>query len=127
MMRSAYLTLAATFVLFGAGVVVAQDHGKAKSLTAMGAVKSVTGGSFVVDTEKGAMTFGVDAKTNVQAKGATSKTRAKKEAGEGGLTIADVVHVGDQVLVRYTEAGGTFVASEIEVRQRRPAAAQPIK
>jgi hypothetical protein len=35
-----------------------------------------------------------------------------RRTGEGGLTIADVVHVGDQVLVRYTEAGATSVASE---------------
>jgi hypothetical protein len=126
MMRSVYLTLAAV-LLFGVGVLASQDQGKAKSMTAVGAVKSVASGSFVVDTDKGMMTFGVDAKTNVMAKGASTKTKAKKDAGAGGLTIGDVVHVGDQVLVRYTGAGTAFLASEIEVRERRPASAQPIK
>ena len=121
-----YLTLVA-FLVFGAGIVAAQDQSKGKVLTVMGPVKSVQNGSFSVDANKTTMTFAIDADTSVLAKGATAKTRAKKAAGQGGLTIADLVHEGDQVLVRYVEVGGRFVAGDIEVRQARPASAQKVK
>ena len=122
MVRRVILTLMAVLIL-GAGVVGAQ--GKSKSI--LGAVKSVSGGSFVVDSDKGDMIFAVDSHTKISAKGASTKTREKKETGQGGLLITDVIHVGDQVLVKYTEAGTTLTASEVEVRQRRPANAQPVK
>jgi hypothetical protein len=35
--------------------------------------------------------------------------------------------VGDQVSVRYTDVGGKLMASEVEVLQRRPASANPVK
>jgi hypothetical protein len=122
MVRRASLTLIAVLI-FAAGVAAAD--GKSKSI--LGSVKSVSGGSFVVDTDKGAMTFAIDAHTKILAKGASTKTKEKKDAGKGALLITDVVHVGDQVLVRYTEAGATFTASEVEVKQPRPASAQPAK
>jgi hypothetical protein len=121
MVRRFSLTLIAV-VIFAAGIAAAD--GKSKSI--LGSVKSLSGGSFVVDTDKGDMTFAIDAHTKVLAKGASTKTKEKKEAGQG-IAISDVVHVGDQVLVRYTEAGATFTASEVEVRSRRPASAQPAK
>jgi hypothetical protein len=37
------------------------------------------------------------------------------------------VHEGDQVTVKYTDVGGKLMASEIDVKQRRPAAAQKVK
>ena len=122
MVRRASLTLIA-ILIFIAGVAAAD--GKSKSI--LGSVKSVSGGSFVVDTDKGDMTFAIDSHTKIVGKGASTKTKEKKDAGQGALVISDVVHVGDQVLVRYTEAGTTFTASEVEVRSRRPASAQPVK
>jgi hypothetical protein len=122
MVRRLSLTLI-TVLIFAAGVAAAD--GKSKSI--LGSVKSLSSGSFVVDTDKGDMTFAIDAHTKVFAKGASTKTKEKKDAGQGALLISDVVHLGDQVLVRYTEAGATFMASEVEVKQRRPASAQPGK
>jgi hypothetical protein len=124
-----YVTLLALVMVLAAGVGVAtvQEQAGAKSQTAIGAVKNVAGSTFTVDTGKSALKFTVDAETYILAKGASTKTRAKKAAGEGGLTIADVVHEGDQVVVKYVEAGGNLKASEIEVRAQRPAAAQPVK
>jgi hypothetical protein len=122
MVRRLSLTLIAVLI-FAAGVAAAD--GKSKSI--LGSVKSLSGGSFVVDTDKGDMTFAFDTHTKVFSKGASTKTKEKKDAGQGALIFGDVVHVGDQVLVRYAEAGATFMASEVEVKQRRPASAQPAK
>jgi hypothetical protein len=122
MVRRASLTLVAVLIL-AAGVIAAD--GKSKSI--IGSVKSLSGGSFVVDTDKGDMTFAIDAHTKIVAKGASTKTREKKDTGQGGLVISDVVHLGDQVLVKYTESGATFMATEVEVKSRRPATAQPGK
>ena len=126
MIRSAGLTLVA-FLLFGVAVITAQDQGKSKSLTAIGAVTWVGGTSFTVDTGKGNVEFAVGPNTSVLARGASSKTREKKDAGEGGLTMADVVHVGDQVVVKYSSAGGGFQASEIDVKYQRPVVAHRIR
>jgi hypothetical protein len=122
MVRRTSLTLIA-ILIFAAGVAAAD--GKSKSI--LGSVKSVSSGSFVVDTDKGDMTFAFDTHTKIVAKGASTKTKEKKDAGQGALVLTDVVHVGDQVLVRYAEAGATFMASEVEVRSRRPSSAQPVK
>ena len=122
-----YVALLALVIVVAAGVVTVQGQAGAKTQTAIGAVKNVAGSTFTVDTGKGELKFSVNEETNILAKGASTKTRAKKAAGQGGLTIADVVHEGDQVLVRYAGTGSNLVASEIEVRNPRPASAQPVK
>jgi hypothetical protein len=127
MRRNVYLALVAALVI-GTGVVVAaEEQGKPKIMTAIGPVHMVAASSLAISTDKGDMMFAIDASTYVRAQGAGTKTRAKKEAGEGGLAITDVVHVGDQVFVKYAEVGAKFVASEIEVRHRRPQTAQTNK
>ncbi|MGH9146817.1 MAG: hypothetical protein ACRD1Q_08920 [Vicinamibacterales bacterium] len=123
-----HVALLALVMVLAAGVGVVTVEGQAaKTQTAIGAVKTVAGSTFTVDTGKSAMKFTINEETNILAKGASTKTRAKKAAGQGGLTIADVVHEGDQVVVKYVEAGGNLTASEIEVRNPRPASAQPVK
>jgi hypothetical protein len=111
----------------GVGVATVEAQAGAKTQSAIGAVKTVSGSTFTVDTGKGELKFMVDMETNILAKGASTKTRAKKAAGQGGLTIADVVHEGDQVVVKYVQAAGNLLASDIEVRNPRPASAQPVK
>jgi hypothetical protein len=126
MKRTAYLTLVLAFVL-GVLAAAAQESASAKSQTAIGSVKSVSGASFVLDAANKEMSFNVDENTYILAKGAGTKTRAKKAAGQGGLTIADVVHQGDGVVVKFVNAGRSFLATEIEVRNPRPASALPVK
>jgi hypothetical protein len=125
MKRIAFLTLVGAFVL-GAVAVSAQEPAGARVQTAVGSVKSVSGASFTLNA-KNARNFKVDENTFIRAKGAGTITRAKKAAGQGGLTIADVVHEGDGVVVKYVDAGGSWLATEIEVRSPRPASAQPVK
>jgi hypothetical protein len=126
MKRTAYLTLVLAFVL-GVLAAAAQESASAKSQTAIGSVKSVSGASFVLDAANKEMSFNVDENTYILAKGAGTKTRAKRAAGQGGLTIADVVHEGDGVVVKFVNAGRSFLATEIEVRNPRPAGALPVK
>jgi hypothetical protein len=126
MKRIAYLTLVLAFVL-GAVAATAQEPAGAKAQTAIGSVKSVNGASFTLDAANKEMNFNVDENTYIRAKGAGTKTRAKKAAGQGGLTIADVVHEGDGVIVKFVNAGRSLLATEIEVRNPRPASALPVK
>ena len=126
MTRLVYFTFAAVLAI-GAIAATARAQDKTKTLTTIGPVKEVANGFFTVDAKNTTMKFMIDTNTSVQAQGAGTKTRAKKAAGEGGLTISDVVHTGDQVRVRYVEAGGGFLASSVEVMKRRPDNVQPVK
>ena len=77
----------------------------------------MTGSSVTV--ERGALTgvFAVDAKTHVGVRGATAKTQEAQKAGKPGITVADVLHVGDQVWVRYmyNEKSNKMTVSDITV------------
>ena len=109
-MRSAYL--AGVIVLALSGAAWAQAE---KTESFVGQVKAVSGSSVTV--ERGTITgvFSVDPKTHVGVRGATAKTKANQAAGKAGLTVADVVHVGDQVNVRYQEKSNKMVATDIAV------------
>ena len=82
----------------------------------LGTVKAVSGSSVTV--ERGTLTgvFAFDSKTHVSVTGATAKTKANQAAGKGGLTVPDVVHVGDQVMVKFVEKANQMIASDIQVR-----------
>ena len=82
----------------------------------LGTVKAVSGNSVTV--ERGTLTgvFAFDSKTHVSVAGATAKTKANQAAGKSGLTVPDVVHVGDQVMVKFVETANRMVASDIQVR-----------
>jgi hypothetical protein len=125
MKGSAFLAFAA--VLACASLAVAQDQGNTKTLTVQGPVKSVTGTSFSVDANKTVMTFMINGETDILAQGAGSKSREKRQAGQGGLAITDVVHEGDLVRVKYTTSGSSLMAREVEVRKARPVSALPVK
>lgn len=115
-------------VVLGLGIsVVAAQAQQGKTLTTIGPVAKISGDSFTVDTGKGLLQFTANSNTQVKVAAGGSKAQAAKLAGEKGLKITDAIHEGDQVFVRYTDVGGKLVASEIEVRQRRPQSAQPVK
>jgi len=80
----------------------------------LGTVKAVSGNSVTV--ERGTITgvFGFDSKTHVSVSGATAKTKENQAAGKSGLTVPDVVHIGDQVM--YVEKANRMIASDIQVR-----------
>jgi hypothetical protein len=82
----------------------------------LGTVKAVNGSSVTV--ERGTITgiFAFDSKTHVGVAGATAKTKENQAAGKAGLTVPDVVHIGDQVMVKYVEKANSMIASDIQVR-----------
>lgn len=114
MKRLALVALAAVMAL-GINVSVGAQ-GKAKSMT--GVVKAVTASSLTVEKGGKDSNFTVTSSTKLLAKGSTAKTKEKKAAGAAGLSITDMVHMGDQVTVRYTESGGTMTATQVRVASK---------
>jgi hypothetical protein len=120
-------------ILLVAAPALAQDKpaakstsGVAKTMSAMGTVSSVSADALTVKAKTGEMTFAVDNKTNVVARGASHKTAAAK--GENKTTpITDFVKVGDEVSVKYHDMGATKHAASVTVRASTPAASKPKK
>lgn len=113
MKRHTYLA-AVVAVLGLAGTGWAQAAAPVESF--LGSVTAVTGSSLTV--ERGSLTgvFTIEPSTHVSAKGSTAKTKANQAAGKPGLTVPDIVHVGDQVVVKFHENGKNMVANEVQVR-----------
>jgi hypothetical protein len=93
-----------------------------KTMTATGTVSSVAADSLTVKGSSGDMTFAVDDKTHVVAKGASHKSAAAK--GDNKMTpITDFVKVGDAVSVKYHDMGATKHAASVTVRTSTEGAA----
>jgi hypothetical protein len=122
----AFLAVAALVV--GLGVGAAAQKPAEKNLTAIGPVTKIAGDSLVIDVGKGkTMQFVTNTETQVKVSAGGAKAQAARQEGKKGLKITEVVHEGDQVFVRYSDVGGKMVASEVDVRERRPQSAQPVK
>jgi hypothetical protein len=110
MKRSVFWAVAMALVLSGVAWAQATE-------SFVGNVKAVTGSTVTV--ERGAITgvFAVDAKTHVGVRGATAKTQEAQAAGKPGISVTDVLHVGDQVRVRYmyNEKSNKMTVSDITV------------
>jgi hypothetical protein len=126
-MNHKLLLTAAALVLGCTVSIVGAQAPKGKTLTVVGPVAKISGDSLSVDTNKGPMQFVTNEATQVKVAGGGAKAQAAREAGQKGLKISDAVHEGDQVSVKYTDVGGKLMASEIDVKQRRPASAQKVK
>jgi hypothetical protein len=119
------LWAAALVLCFGVGLVVAQD--KPRVQTATGAVATVKGTMLVVDVGGGkSLQFITSTATKITAVRAERQAAEAKREGKG-VTVTDLVHVGDQVSVKYTDVAGKLMAESIDVLQKRPASSQPQK
>ena len=88
---------------------------KAKTMTANGTVKAVTGNSLTITASGGKdMTFTVDNTTKFIGKGLSTKTREKG----GKITATDAVGTGDTVSVTYHDMGGTMHAAQVRVNNK---------
>ncbi len=83
------------------------------SKEARGTVTSVTDSAVKVRVGTQEMTFAVDSKTAVLARGAGRQTRDAQAAGAPGIKITDVIKPDTAVIVMYTEAGGRMTATEV--------------
>jgi hypothetical protein len=94
--------------------VTLQAQAKAKSMTASGTVKDVSGTSLTVTVGGKDMAFTVDAATKFIGKGLSTKTREKG----GKMTATDAVGSGDMVSVTYHDMGGTMHAAQVRVNTK---------
>jgi hypothetical protein len=107
-MRRALVTFATAL----ATIALLAAPAAAQEKTAKGKITALDGASITVDAAGQSMTFSVDATTNVIATGAGTKTREAQKMGEKPK-LADVVKIGDNVEVAYTEAGGKMAAKTV--------------
>jgi Domain of unknown function (DUF5666) len=104
-------TLLLIVLVFGA--FVGLSPAAAQSKEARGTVTAVTDSSLKVKVGAQEMTFAVDSKTAVLARGAGRATRDAQATGAPGIKIGDAIKVGGAVIVQYTEAGGKMTATEV--------------
>jgi hypothetical protein len=92
--------------LLGCAVLVAAGPAFAQATkTVKGSVTAVGPSTITVNAAGKDMTFNVDAKTTVVARGAGTKAKAAETAGKTGPGLSEVVKVGEAVEVAYHEAG----------------------
>lgn len=96
---------------------VSSKKPKMPSHDAMGTVSAVTADSLTVKGDAGEWTFTIDDHTQVIASGGSTHSRAAAAEGKG-TPITDFVGVGDTVAVKYHDAEGAKVASEVRVRKK---------
>lgn len=94
------ITLLGCAVLLVSGPVFAQA-----TKTVKGSVTNVGANTITVAVAGKDMTFNVDLKTTVVARGAGTKAKAAEAAGKTGPGVAEVLKAGDAVEVVYHEAG----------------------
>jgi len=91
--------------MLGCVVLVSAAPALAQTTTVKGTVTTVGANSITVNVAGKDMTFNVDGKTNVIAKGASTKTREAQSAGKAGPGITEVLKAGQPVEVAYHETG----------------------
>lgn len=105
-------TLLRIVLVFGAFVGLSPAAAQT-SKEARGTVTAVTDSSLKVKVGAQEMTFAVDSKTAVLARGAGRATRDAQATGAPGIKIGDAIKPGGAVIVQYTEAGGKMTATEV--------------
>ena len=103
------VAVVATFVLAPAPAYAA---------SAKGTVSKVAADSVTVNVADKNMTFSIDAKTEVVAKGGSTADKAAKKDGAKGPKFTDVVKMGDEVEVTYKDVSGKNVASMVRVTKQ---------
>ncbi len=93
-----------------AGSVSYAAAGGQGTKTAQGTITAVTPASLTVKVKDQEMTFVIDPKTDVIARGGATQTKAAQAAGKPGAVITDILKVGQGVEVKY-KADGMLASS----------------
>lgn len=108
-MRRTLVMLAAAALAVGLTTANAAPE---KGKWVRGKVTAMAGDTLTVDVKGQTMTFTVDKTTEVVKTGAGTKAREMATKGQT-LTLSDLVKVGDEVEVTYTEAEGKMHATMV--------------
>jgi len=109
--------------MLACAVLVSAVPALAQPKTAKGKVTNVGANTITVNVAGKDMTFNVDQKTSVVAKGGATKTREAQASGKTGPGIADVLKAGEPVEVAYHEA--EMHADSVRVIASAPTAPAP--
>jgi hypothetical protein len=99
MKRGLGLVLSAVILGFPT-IAAAQD-----TKTVTGTITAIGASSITVKAADKEMTFNVDEKTDVIARGGSTATRKAQAAGKPGAGLSDLLKVSENVEVKYHEAG----------------------
>src|SRR5262245_2279239 len=103
----------------------AQGSGAGKGM-ARGTISAIGSDSITLDAHGQTMKFDVTSQTSVEAKGAGTKTRAAKAAGQPGAKLNEVLKAGQAVEVAYLEASeGSLRATHIRAIPTAGVASEP--
>lgn len=89
--------------MLGCAVLVVATPALAQTKTVKGSVTNVGANTITVSVAGKDMTFNVDTKTTVVARGASTKSRQAQAAGKTGPGITEVLKAGEAVEVVYHE------------------------
>ena len=111
-MRSTFfaLTLTALFVAWWPTTSALAQNAK----VARGTIAAIGGQSVTVKVGDQDMTFSIDSKTIVQARGASSKSARAAAAGRSGPHLDEVLQPGQAVAVTYNGMAGALHATAIK-------------
>jgi len=112
------LTLAVlSIVWWPTAAAIAQD-----ARVARGTITAMAGHSLTVKAGDHEMTFSVDNKTVVEARGGSTKSARAAATGKPGPKIDEVLQTGQTVAVTYSDMAGTLHATEIKAIPKSGAA-----
>jgi hypothetical protein len=89
--------------MLGCALLVAAAPALAQTKTVKGKLTTVGANSITVNVDGKDMTFNVDTKTTVVAKGGSTKTRDAQSSGKAGPGVTEVLKTGEPVEVAYHE------------------------
>src|SRR5664279_3338988 len=110
-MKPTIIALAlATFSVFRGPVPAAAESAK----VARGTIASMAGQSVTVTVADHDMTFRIDSKTIVEARGGSTKTARALASGKAGIHIDEILKPGQSVRVTYHDMDGALQATVIK-------------